>query len=233
MKLVARGPDLWTVDHDQRVAGLRLGTRMSIVRLSDGRLWLHSAVPLDEPTAAAIDALGDVAWIVAPNLFHHLHLASAHARWPAASLVSPAALAGKVPWLSTAAAWRPFEATPAPAWAPEIVTVEIGGAPKVQERAFFLPGSRTLLVTDAVFNLTRPEGLWSRVMLTLMGSAGGPRQGRYLRSLVKDRAAFADAMRAIIGLDPVGLVPCHGEVLGSGAAAAIETAAAWVLGTQK
>jgi hypothetical protein len=64
MPLVANAPGLWTVDQDLRILGAQLGSRASILRLSDGRLALHSAVPFTAEDAAAIDALGEVALIV-------------------------------------------------------------------------------------------------------------------------------------------------------------------------
>ena len=47
------------------VFSLPFTTRMTVIRLPDGGLWLHSPTPLDDGLRAAIDALGPVAHIVA------------------------------------------------------------------------------------------------------------------------------------------------------------------------
>ena len=39
---------------------LEIGTRMTVIRLGNGDLFLHSPVPLDDETCAALDALGPV-----------------------------------------------------------------------------------------------------------------------------------------------------------------------------
>lgn len=58
-KEVATG--VWTFDH--------AGTRMTVIRLDDGSLWVHSPVRLTAGTAAELAELGPVAHIVIPNTF--------------------------------------------------------------------------------------------------------------------------------------------------------------------
>src|SRR5258708_31903333 len=55
--------------------GLKLGTRMTIVRLAGGELWVHSPIALTPELRAAVEALGPVRYVVAPSLFHHLFAA--------------------------------------------------------------------------------------------------------------------------------------------------------------
>ena len=63
---------LWTVAAPLKALGLAIGTRMTIVRLANGELWLHSPIRPTAEIREAIDALGPVRYIVAPNLFHHM-----------------------------------------------------------------------------------------------------------------------------------------------------------------
>lgn len=46
------------------------GGRMTVAKLSDGSLWVHSPVELDEPLREALGELGPVAHIVSPNYEH-------------------------------------------------------------------------------------------------------------------------------------------------------------------
>lgn len=99
LKQIAR-QDLWIVDHPQRMpGGWRMDTRMSVLRLPDGALWLHSVVPIDDALAAQLDALGPVRHLVAPNLLHHLYLGPAQQRWPEAHTWAPPGLSDKRPEL--------------------------------------------------------------------------------------------------------------------------------------
>lgn len=43
---------------------------MAVVKLSDGSLWVHSPVGLDEPLRHALEEIGPVAHIVSPNFEH-------------------------------------------------------------------------------------------------------------------------------------------------------------------
>lgn len=141
-------PDLWILDHPQRLpGGLRMSTRMTIVRLPGGDLWLHSAVPLSDADAAAIDALGPVRHIVAPNLLHHLYLAPARARWPAARVWAPPGLRDKRPDLAIDAHLTGDAPT---AWAGAIAALPIDGAPAIAETVFIHRPSATLIVGDLV-----------------------------------------------------------------------------------
>ena len=68
-------PDLWVAEQPFRFLAMEVGLRMSVIRLRDGGLFVHSAVQLDPPTREALDALGQVRFVVAPNRFHHLFVA--------------------------------------------------------------------------------------------------------------------------------------------------------------
>ena len=47
-------------------------TRMVVVRLADGGLWLWSPIALTDDLVAETTALGDVRHLVSPNPLHHL-----------------------------------------------------------------------------------------------------------------------------------------------------------------
>src|SRR5262245_20539591 len=67
-------PTLWVVERPFKLPIVRaeLGTRMTIIRLNDGNLFLHSPVKLDSELKQALSALGPVGAVVAPNRAHHL-----------------------------------------------------------------------------------------------------------------------------------------------------------------
>ncbi|HEY8086263.1 MAG TPA: hypothetical protein VIF09_00410, partial [Polyangiaceae bacterium] len=77
------GKDLWTIDGPVvRAYGFAFPTRMVVVRLSGGGLWLWSPIGLDEPVRRAIRSLGEPRYAVEPNKLHHLALADWVAAWP-------------------------------------------------------------------------------------------------------------------------------------------------------
>ena len=65
-----------------RFFGMQLGTRMTIIRLKNDKLFLHSPTKLNSKLIEKINNLGKVAFIVAPNKLHHLFLASYVEQYP-------------------------------------------------------------------------------------------------------------------------------------------------------
>ena len=84
--LTALADGLWTVDAE--LDALPIGRRMTIVRLADGGLAVHSAVACDDATMAAIDRLGPVSFIVVPSGFHRLDAPRYAGRYPQARVVT-------------------------------------------------------------------------------------------------------------------------------------------------
>ncbi len=61
-------------------------TRMTVVKLADGTLWVHSPVQLTANIKQQIDALGSVKYLIAPNALHHLFMADWAVAYPDAQL---------------------------------------------------------------------------------------------------------------------------------------------------
>src|SRR5665213_3551660 len=68
--------DVWIVDGP--IARVKLGwfsfpftTRMTVVRLSRRRLFIHSPTPLTPELKANVEDLGEVRWIVSPTRLHY------------------------------------------------------------------------------------------------------------------------------------------------------------------
>ena len=83
-------PDVWIVDGP--VIGMAyfgfhvpFTTRMTVVRLGDGSLWLHSPTPAEPALLAAVDALGPVRHLIAPNKIHYWWIGDWKSRYPEAT----------------------------------------------------------------------------------------------------------------------------------------------------
>src|ERR1700758_22479 len=67
------GPEIWIADAPvASFYGFPYSTRMAVIRLSDGILFVWSPVALSTELRAAVDALGPVRHLVSPNALHHL-----------------------------------------------------------------------------------------------------------------------------------------------------------------
>jgi hypothetical protein len=206
--------------------GFRMPTRMTVLPLDGGGVGLVSPVPIDDALAARVEALGEVRLLIAPNLLHHLYLGDASRRWPSARVLAPAALRAKRPDLRIDAA---LEDGLPPELAASVRAVKVGGTPALDEHVFFHEASRTLVVTELVFNVTRPEGFMANVVLFLVGCHGRLGQSRAWRFMVKDRAAAAASARDVLSLRFETLIPAHGEIVEGDARAKLEAALGWML----
>ncbi|WP_298159127.1 DUF4336 domain-containing protein [Ferrovum sp.] len=75
--------------------GFPYPTRMAVVRLSSGKVWVWSPIALTEELTNAVESVGPVCYIVSPNKLHHLALPEWRNRWPDARLYAPPGLALK------------------------------------------------------------------------------------------------------------------------------------------
>ena len=64
------------------IVSIPFSTRMTVVRLADGSLWLHSPIAPDDGLCAELEALGKIRHLVSPNYLHYAHIATWQARYP-------------------------------------------------------------------------------------------------------------------------------------------------------
>ncbi|MFP2901633.1 DUF4336 domain-containing protein [Corallococcus sp. 4LFB] len=217
--------DVFVFEAPFTLFGVPVGGRMTVLRLPDGGLWVHSPVAFTPERRAAVEALGQVRFLVAPNLFHHLHLPDWAAAFPDARVVAPAGLRAKQPALRID---QELEDTPDPAWAPVLDQMHVRGMPQLNEFLFFHRPSRTLIVTDLAFHYPRAEGWKLRAYLWLDGVLGRFAAPRFLRLFTKDREAARAALQRALGWDVERVVVCHGQVLEHGGHKALQDAFTWL-----
>jgi hypothetical protein len=216
---------LWAFETEIRVsAGFYLPLRSTLVRLDGGALALVSPVRLGDDEAAEADALGAVEHLIAPNLWHHLFLRAASARWPNAKVWGPRALANKRSDLRFDGV---LEEAGRIGGALRVLPIE--GLDKVGECALLHEPSRSLLLTDTVFNVSEPRAGLTSLILRIVGAHRKLAMSRAERWMCSDRAKLAASSRAILDAGFDRLVPAHGDIIDSGAQPQLEEAWAWSL----
>lgn len=216
---------LYVLEVPFRTAGLELGGRMTVIRLPGGGLWIHSPVRLDAATRAAVEALGPVRFLVAPNLMHHLSLKDWAAAYPEARVVALAGLRRKQPQLRIDVE---LGDTPDAGYGEVITQQRMGGIPRVEELVFLHRPSRTLLLADLAFHIRDSPSWLTRTYLRLCGTYGELAPTLLLKFLVKDRAALRSSLDVVLSWDFERVVVCHGEVLEHGGNEALRSGFAWL-----
>ncbi len=209
---------IWVVAAPLSLMGFRIGARMTLVRLGDGSLVLHSAVPIDDALAREIDALGPVRHVIAPNTFHHLWAKPALERWPDARSWAAPGLEKKRKDLRIDARFDEDAALP---FARELEPLTIRGC-KLGETVLFHARTRTIVSSDLTENFVQVDHLPTRLYLKASGVYGKPGWSRLLRWLYDDKKLARQSVDRLLRWDFDRVVLAHGEPLSSGGRAAIE-----------
>jgi len=109
----------------------------------------------------------------------------------------------------------------------------VAGALKMNEHVFFHEPSRSLVVSDLVFNIHRDANVPMAIVLWLNGAYAKTAQSRVWRFVVKDRIAAADSAAAILDFDFDRVVVGHGDVIEGDARTRLRAALSWMTRPKK
>lgn len=205
--------------------GLHLGTRMTVVTLPDGSLLVHSPIAPTPALRAAIDALGEVSTIVAPNLYHHVYAGAFEEAYPKAKFVGPRALRKKRPDLRFDASFGEPGALPAGVTAVHVPSM-------LDESVLYVPHLRTLVCADLTenFGADAVTHLPTRLYLKGSGILGTPGVARPLRALFRDRRGCRRAIDEILGFDFDRVTLAHGRIVETGGPEIVRASYDWLRG---
>jgi hypothetical protein len=190
-----------------------LRRNMTVARLGDGSLLLHSVIALDEAGMAKLDALGTPSVMVVPHAGHRMDAPFYKARYPSLRVVAPAAVRAKVEEVIKVDA-TVEQALPALG----VKLHEIGGFSH-GELGYELEteGGKVLILSDALANDDNPApgvGGWLMARLGggIKGRLGVPRMMRMM--MLKDKAAARAAFGRLAAIGDVKAVAIsHGRSL--------------------
>lgn len=227
-------PDLWVVDGPViRFYGLPFPTRMVVIRLPDGALWLHSPIQPDAGLIGALAGLGPVAHLVAPNWIHYAYVSD----WAA---VFPRAQTWAAPGVSERAASRGMalrvdhrlDSVAPPDWAGVIDQMIVEGSRLHREAVFLHRPSRTLILTDLIENFEAAHmPAWMVPMAWLAGALDpdgkAPLDMRWSFRAGRERARVA--VRAMLDWHPDRVILAHGRWYDRDGEAELRRAFRWLL----
>jgi hypothetical protein len=208
--------DLYEFNGPARVLGMDMGHRMVVVRLgpeSGGGLWIHSPVAWSPELQAELDELAPTdapRHLIIPSRTHDLHLEPWLERIPAETTYAPAALQKVHPDWQIGQTLADQYVAP---WSGELRHQGLRGAPRVSEVDFLHLPSKTLILTDCVFNLTGPRSLLGGLLLWLNACQQGICTTRIFRMTIKDQRAFGASIASMLGWDFERVLVGHGDVI--------------------
>jgi len=203
---------LLTVEGTIKMPLMDLPRRMTVVRLRDGRLVVWSAIALDEPAMATLEAFGRPAFLVVPNDHHRLDAKAWKDRYPQMQVIAPDGARDKVAEVVAVD-------TTSPDFGDASVTFITVPGTKGHEAALVVrtPAGATLVLNDLVGNIRAASGIdgW---LLRLAGFAGYDAQiPRVVKmALVKDAADLRAQLLQWAELPSLArILVSHGEPIDS------------------
>lgn len=234
--------DIWLVTGPTvRAALLPFPTRMVIVRLGDGSLWIDSPVTASDETLDEVESLGPVRHLVAPTPLHAWRLDAWCAMYPEALVWGPpngqrgvsgrifAAVAGiSKPSEAELAGWNVLDDSAPAIWEQDLDQVVFRGNAFVNEVEFLHKPSGTLVVGDFIQNYRPVAGdllgnFAKRAADVLDG--GVPRD---IQRSMNDKQLARSSLRKILSWDFDKLIVAHGFCLERDAGRFVEEAFRWL-----
>lgn len=207
MPLKEFGSDIFYVDVPFDIWNIHIGNRMTICRLQSGDLWVHSPISPQVDLVADIKALGPVKYVIAPNLFHHLHLRRFKQHFPEALYLAVPGLAQKRSNFKFDLELNDPRQLP---WGDEIEAVWLQGMPKVNEWEFFHKASKTLILTDLLFNFVSVPNWQTKLFARMNRCYQKPHWSWYFHFNIGDKQALTESLDQIRQWDFEKIMLTHG-----------------------
>lgn len=209
--------NLWSVSGKMPGGNQR---RMTIARRADGGLVIHNPIALDDSEMKEIEAFGKPAFLIVPNAFHRQDSVIYKQRYPQISVLCPQTARKKVSQI--------VEVSGHLDEMPKDANVELFHLRGMKEREGALRvrsnGQSALVFNDTLLNLEPGKGALGFLMAPT-GTLSVPRFTRWM--MMKNGGELKEHLKELAGSPGLShVVPGHGAVVGSGAASALNEAAA-------
>lgn len=220
--------NIWDHEMPIRFGGIPLWHRMTVIRLGDGRLVVHSPTRLDFVSQGEFQRLGPIVGIIAPSWWHDLHLREYVNAYPAAKLYGAPTL---VRWNRSLPFQELLDGSAPPLWRNEIDQVHVQGISLfLDEIVFFHRASGSLIVADLLFNLSVRDAWITRMLGSLViGPFPGCRFARLYRPAVTGRQRMRMSIERILDWNFDRIIVGHGAVIENDGKDVFREAFRWLL----
>ena len=213
---------LWIVDSNFRSWGCRVSIRMTVMKTEAG-LLLHSPVHVEADGVAAINRLGSVHAIIAPNLYHHFHVRNCAALFVKARVLVPEGLEAKVGPIPRAEVMANDATLDLPT---DVEHLVVSGHSMLRETLLFHRPTATLVTADLIYNYHAEHHLAERSFFRLIGCYGAPKVAFYHAFSIQSRDVALELIEVVRRWKPRRIIMSHGRIIEDEQAAEL-FAAAW------
>lgn len=200
--------NLWVLRYPLRLLGVSIGRTVTVIRLANGKLVIHSTAPFTSEDVHQMEAIGNPEWLLDVSCFHDSLAEEGRRAFPNLRYLVPQGFPRAAKLRAQALEQPPLE------WGAELQMREVAGMPSVCEHALFHVPSRTLIVADMLFNFGgQISGLTKFLVRHVLRFKSEIGMSPFFRSMIRDRAAFKCALGDILRWDFDRIVVAHGEII--------------------
>lgn len=205
---------IWIKEYPIHYAGTDFNSRMTIVRLNNGSLFIHSPCEITKETKVALECIGKVEFIVAPGSYHYFYVESAQRAFPDAETLICPGIERK--WPDIEFDWF-LSDRPDKRWESDLDQVLVRGNKLIWEVAFFHKHTRTLILVDLIENITDDTKgvnwtlkLWWKLVFHMWNN---PKPAPEYQIGWKDKKAASASLNRILNWDFERIIISHGDLI--------------------
>ncbi len=217
------------------IAGMKMPwpftTRMTVVQLATGDLFLHSPIAFDATLASQLGPLGRIRHLVSPNRGHYAHIGEWARAFPeAVTWASPGVRERARSQHIDIHFERDLGPIAPPEWRDEIDQTIIPGFVS-DEVVFFHRETKTLILADTIMNfepdkMGQPYRLIARLFGVSSPSGGMPVDLRF--AFWPSRRKVRPAAESILSWQPERIILSHGRCFEANGSREVERVFSWV-----
>ncbi|MEI6729158.1 MAG: DUF4336 domain-containing protein [bacterium] len=212
--------------------GLPFTTRMTVVKLTGGDLFIHSPIPLKQDLKEELDKLGRVKYLIAPNKIHYWYLDRFQKAYPEAITFAAKGVKDRAKqYGKNFMVDYVIEDAKNEFWSNEIDHVIMHGNRFMEEVEFYHKPSKTLILTDIYENFEPHKiGLPFRI-LAWLGGALSPKGGTTRDQQLLYSGHKKELQKSIEKLkswDTQKIILAHGKCITENAKLDLERVFGWV-----
>ncbi len=225
--------DIWIADGDTiPFFGIPFSTRMTVIRLAEGELFIHSPTGLPVGLKEEVDALGEVRYLISPSKLHYWYIDQWQEAYPKAlTFASPGVRRQAANHRKRMRFDQDLLPEPTPYWQGEIDQTILRGGRFMEEVLFYHIETRTLIVADAIENfephkIPLPLRPFAKLVGILAPHGGTPLD--YQLSYIGRKRFLAVALRKLDTWKPERIIVTHGAIIEENAEAFMRRAFEWM-----
>lgn len=209
--------NIWVAEQPLRYLGLSIGTRMTVIQLTNRELAVISPIQMNDALVNHLNELGTVKHIIAPNLYHYLFTTKFKALYPCATFWAVPGLKLKIPNLpinreireGANNQWNHLECI----FLDGFRTLALSGFDSFNECVFLHSVSRTLILTDAAIHIDEDFSLLTQLATRVVGGYKSLSPSSLERIATTEKVKVKKSVEKILKWDFDRVIMAHGSII--------------------